>query len=328
MLRIKKGINLGGWLSQCEYNYSHYDSFITKNDFLKIRDYGFDHIRLPIDYNVILNDDDTFNEKGFDYINNAVFWCKENNLAIVLDLHKTKGYFFGNVDNNFFENKDSQNIFYKIWQELAIRYSNQEHVYFELLNEVVNKDDITSWNSIATNCIRKIREISNNVPIIVGSYWYNHVKTLSDLDVPIDENIIFSFHFYEPHIFTHQGAFWMPKMDPDFRTKFILSYGEYDQLTKKYIGEEGHDFKDFYFNDKMSLEYFELQIEQTIKVSQEKNVQLYCGEYGVIDRANIDEAKKWFSMTQKIFDKYNISRALWTYKDYNFELKEDFLPFI
>ena len=131
-----------------------------------------------------------------------------------------------------------ENIFYKIWQELATRYTNQEHVYFELLNEVVNKDDITSWNSIATNCIKKIREISNNVPIIVGSYWYNHVKTLSDLDIPIDENIIFSFHFYEPHLFTHQGAFWMPNMDPDFRTKFIMSYGEYDRLTKKYIGED------------------------------------------------------------------------------------------
>ncbi len=48
------GINLGGWLSQCsEYTESHYNSFIKEDDIRNIADWGLDHVRLPIDYNVI-----------------------------------------------------------------------------------------------------------------------------------------------------------------------------------------------------------------------------------------------------------------------------------
>ena len=33
----KRGINLGGWFSQCaEYSENHYNSFITENDIEKI----------------------------------------------------------------------------------------------------------------------------------------------------------------------------------------------------------------------------------------------------------------------------------------------------
>ena len=28
----KRGVNLGGWLSQCNHTYEHYDSFIKEND--------------------------------------------------------------------------------------------------------------------------------------------------------------------------------------------------------------------------------------------------------------------------------------------------------
>ena len=31
----KKGVNLGGWLSQCKHTYEHYDSFISESDIEK-----------------------------------------------------------------------------------------------------------------------------------------------------------------------------------------------------------------------------------------------------------------------------------------------------
>ena len=44
-----KGINLGGWLSQCgkKYNEEHYNTFITKKDIDLIASWGMDHVRLP-----------------------------------------------------------------------------------------------------------------------------------------------------------------------------------------------------------------------------------------------------------------------------------------
>ena len=71
----KKGVNLGGWLSQCCHTKEHYDNFIQKEDIEKISSWGADHVRLPIDYNVIENETGGYKEWGFCYIDNAIEWC-------------------------------------------------------------------------------------------------------------------------------------------------------------------------------------------------------------------------------------------------------------
>ena len=50
-LGFRKGINLGGWMSQCDYSPEHLDTFITEPDFAQIAEWGFDHVRLPVDFN-------------------------------------------------------------------------------------------------------------------------------------------------------------------------------------------------------------------------------------------------------------------------------------
>ena len=50
---FEKGINLGGWLSQTELTREHMDTFITEEDFRKIKAMGLDHVRLPIDYELV-----------------------------------------------------------------------------------------------------------------------------------------------------------------------------------------------------------------------------------------------------------------------------------
>jgi len=93
---MMKGINLGGWLSQCgeKYNENHYNTFITEEDIKKISDMGLDHVRVPVDYNVVQNEDGSFIESGFKHLDDCISWCKKYNLKMVLDLHKTCGFIF------------------------------------------------------------------------------------------------------------------------------------------------------------------------------------------------------------------------------------------
>ena len=51
-----RGVNLGGWLSQCDYSDEKLDNFIKEQDFDKIASWGLDHVRIPIDYNVLENE--------------------------------------------------------------------------------------------------------------------------------------------------------------------------------------------------------------------------------------------------------------------------------
>ena len=102
-MNLNRGLNLGGYLSQCEHSYNHYQEFINQNDIKQIAEWGFDHVRLPIDYNVLENDDGTPIEEGYQLVEKIISWCKESGLNIILDLHKAFGYSFinaGNTDKN------------------------------------------------------------------------------------------------------------------------------------------------------------------------------------------------------------------------------------
>ena len=80
------GIDLGGWLSQCDHTKERYENFIVKDDIKRISEWGLDHVRLPVDYEVA--------DGAPEYIDRCLEWCREYGLNMVLDLHKTYGYSF------------------------------------------------------------------------------------------------------------------------------------------------------------------------------------------------------------------------------------------
>ncbi|MBQ3515664.1 MAG: cellulase family glycosylhydrolase, partial [Lachnospiraceae bacterium] len=207
-----RGINLGGWLSQGSLEKEHLDTFITEEDIKAIKKIGADHIRIPVDFELIEDEQGNILEDGHTYIRKGIDWCLQNDLNVVLDLHKTAGYVFDDAaySNGFFDNKVLQERFINLWKVLASRYGNQpDRVALELLNEVVNPSVADKWNDIARRTIEAIRAITPDSWIIVGGTRNNSVVSVKELDAPYDERIVFTFHCYEPLIFTHQGAYWI-----------------------------------------------------------------------------------------------------------------------
>ena len=121
-----KGVNLGGWLSQCDYSEERLNYFIKEEDIAKIASWGMDHVRIPIDYNVVEMEDGSYNAEGFARINKALEWCKNYNLNVVLDLHKTAGFSvdFGEKEDGFFDSEPLQERFYRLWVEFAAVMDN------------------------------------------------------------------------------------------------------------------------------------------------------------------------------------------------------------
>lgn len=321
------GVNLGGWLSQCDHTKDRYDNFIKEEDIKAISGWGVDHVRIPVDYNLVETGDGIYSDDGFKYIDSAIEWCGKYGLNMILDLHKTYGFSFDDGENEkgFFENEKYQERFYKLWDEFARRYGNiGERVAFELLNEVTDKAFCDIWNEIATLCIKRIRSIAPNVKILIGGYYNNSIEALPDLLPPYDENIIYNFHCYEPLIFTHQGAGWIDVMPRDFRMNFKKTYKEYKDLCRP-ISE--YWARDFFVptkeEDVIDSTYFEKMFASAIKTAQERDVALYCGEYGVIDLATPEDTLEWYKTINPIFEKYSIGRAAWSYKSMNFGLCED-----
>ncbi len=324
----KKGINLGGWLSQCgkdNYNDNHYSSFIVESDIEKIASWGADHIRVPIDYNVIQDDNGDFIESGFQYIDDCALWCKKYNLNFVLDLHKTAGFSFDEKDNcDFFDNSELQDRFIKLWCEIIKRYAhNYEFMAFELLNEITFYETAVKWNLIVKKTISAIREISTDVKILIGGIYNNSIYGLSLLDEPADENIVFNFHCYSPLVFTHQTAGWIPNMPSDLKIGYPKILSEYADESRKIFGNDFDNEFTQNLSENIDSSFFEIMFIKAVLIAEKYDVPLYCGEYGVIEKVEPNSTLNWFKDIHSAFEKLEIGRAVWTYKSKDFGITDD-----
>lgn len=315
------GVNLGGWISQYRNaDKEHFSTFIKEEDIMQIASWGMDHVRLPIDY-MILEDDDkpfSYKEEGFGYIDRCIGWCIKHRLNIVLDLHRAAGYAFHSLsENRLFNNEELQSRFIALWKEFARRYKKYTgNVVFELLNEIVEPDS-SRWNSLSRRTIEGIREIDKSRTIIIGGNNYNSVWELRNLDRLEDSNLVYTFHFYEPHIFTHQRAGWEPEMkELDFIVHYPSGREEYEQYLKK-TEKFMHKYELFMVSDKEYLRHF---LKPALEFMKDRNVILYCGEYGVIDYAPAESNLNWHRDLSSLLIEHGIGRAVWTYKLMSFPM--------
>ncbi len=294
-----RGVNLGGWLSQCDYSPERLQGFITEEDLAVIRDWGLDHVRIPVDYNVVQRKDGSMIGEGLELLDRIMGWCEKYQLRAVLDLHKTQGFSFDaeEGESGFFESEKYQELFFGLWENFAERYGGMpDRVAFDLLNEVTERRFLKPWMKIARECVSRIRPMAPETAVLVGSYHHNGAREVPELDPPFDPGVVYNFHCYEPLKFTHQGAYWNTGLDPADRFRFEES-GSTEALFEGLMGPAAE------------------------KAAKE-GTELYCGEYGVIDVVPPEEALKWFRMIHRTFEKYGIPRSVWSYREMDFGLSD------
>ena len=321
----RKGINLGGWFSQCDHTKKRYDTFIRDTDFAVIKQWGADHVRVPIDYELLETRDAQPIEDGYRRLRKTIDLCRRNGLNMVLDLHKTAGFSFdaNEGESGFFDNARHQERFYRLWENIAAHFRNDtDTVAFELLNEVTEKVYCDTWNRVATECIRRIRAIAPDAYILVGGYWHNSAVAVKDIDVPFDDHIVCNFHCYEPLIFTHQGADWIKTMDPAFRIPVTATFAEMAEADVRMGTLSCAGYEKFPPETTLSPAYFEAFMAEAVAAAEKKGVPLYCGEYGVIDRATPEDTLAWYRMIHAAFEKYGIGHAAWSYREMDFGLSD------
>ena len=295
-----RGVNLGGWMSQCDYSEERLNGFITEADIARIAGWGADHVRLPVDYNVILTADGRLSEDGLLRIEGALDLFDRYGLKAVLDLHKTPGFSFdkGENEDGFFSSPACQETFYRIWETFAERFGGRaDRVMFELLNEVTEPAFLEPWVRVSRECVRRIRRLAPEAYILLGSYNNNGVRELPELPAPYDERVIYSFHCYEPIRFTHQGAYWCADfLDTEKRISFA---------------ESG-----------VTPAFFRELFAPAAEKARREGTALYCGEYGVIDIVPAEEALPWYRTIHEVFEEFGIARCLWTCKEMDFGLTD------
>ena len=324
-MKLKRGINFGGWLSQCKsYTLEHYRSFLHEEDVQQLAAWGFDHVRVPIDYEVLQHEDGSEFPEGVALVDALVDWCERAGLNVILDLHKAPGYDFNNAGdaekNNLFSSPALQARFLTLWGWMARRYGGRSHVALELLNEVAEAENAAPWDELIRRTLAEIRRYAPDCPVIYGGIQWNSARTLKLLTPPTDKNVIYTFHMYEPIVFTHQKAYWMPQLPQDKEMAYPDTMEAYRERSA-FAGVQGQSAMEAK-EERMGKPFLRAAVQEAVDAARAAGVPVYCGEFGVIDQAPPADSLRWLEDVMAVFAEMDIGFALWTYKDIDFGINE------
>lgn len=299
-----KGVNFTNWL---EYRPAEEidENYMTQQDFKNAAKLGCDVIRLPIHFEKICKAADGFKipEKILRILDNAVQWCKEEKMYLIFDFHNDC-----HADSKTPDNVDE--ILMPVWTELASRYKDaSDYIVYEIMNEP-HAIDIDLWNSIIAKVFKRIREIDKNHWVIVGGADWNStaaMKTLPDFN---DDKVIYNFHYYDPHLFTHQGAGWT-HVNRFKDIPFPYDEAKMPPLPENPNAEEVERYESYKVDGKLEtvMNYF----DQYVDFSMERNAPIFCGEFGCFTSVPNDLRANWYRIVTKLLSDRGIARTSWDY---------------
>lgn len=305
---FSRGVNLSAWLQESDAKQIQFSKY-TKADFENIKRLGCDVIRLPINMHEMTSGepDYTIDPLLIAFLNHAVDWAEELQLHIILDNHSFDPAV--NTTGSVFT------ILVPVWKQIAEQMKNRSSlVYYEILNEPHGISDIV-WNAIQKNVIDSIRSVDSVHTIIIGPANWNSLENLSAMPIYSDTNLIYTFHFYEPFIFTHQGASWSdPSMVPLSGVPYPYDAGRMPLFPTALAGTWIQNVFNGYSSTGTNGAVQNL-INKAVAFRTSRNVPLYCGEFGVyIPNSANEDRVRWYSFVRSYFEQYGIAWTSWDYQ--------------
>jgi len=320
-----RGVNFGGWFSQIEAvqgndpvrfpgQAAHLESFLGPADFARVRAWGFDHVRLPVDYaNVFTEPGLAPDEPVLRLLDRAVDGLLAAGLRVILDLHRCPGHDFleGTArDQGFFSDPALRAGARRVWAHLAERYGSRPGVLLEILNEPVAPDAAT-WNAVKDEMAAHIRRHAPKATIVVGANRWNHVTEFASLTPVDDDNILYSFHYYLPVIFTHQYAPWMPAAHYQVKRPYPGDYRLSAETESRLPLEAGR-----WDRARMAQ-----SLEPVARFRERFRVPVACNEFGVY-AGGADRAAQlaWMRDILSVLRDFDLGWSYWNYLNLDFGL--------
>jgi endoglucanase len=302
---FNRGVNLTMWFqvdSPQQIQFSKY----TRTDFEQIKSLGCDAVRLPINLHYMTNGepDYTIDPLFFNFLDQVVGWCEELGIHLIIDNHT--------FDVTTDTDPAVGTILEKVWTQMATQYLNTStKIYYEVLNEPHGIEDST-WNAIQQKAVAAIRAVDTKHTIVIGPASWNNYNNLNAMPVYSDTNLIYTFHFYDPFLFTHQGASWTI-LGPAKNIPFPYSAEEMPSLPAGLIGTWGESTYIDYKNAGTEQKVREW-IDIAANFSESRNVPVWCGEFGVYDaNCPYDDRTYWYEIVRKHLEEKEISWTIWDY---------------
>ena len=260
---LGRGVNLGNALdapSEGEWGVT-----LKEEYFDIIKQAGFNSVRLPVRWSThaMTEKPYTIDPNFMSRVDWAVNCALSRKLPIILNIH--------HYNETYIDPNGHKERYLALWKQIAEHFKGcPDILLFELMNEPRNKLDEFVWNTYMKESLALVRQSNPNRTIVVGPSHDNIIPYLKFLDIPKDDrNIIVTVHYYFPLEFTHQGADWITKGDPNtwMGTKWTGTDAEKKAVTD--------------------------QFDIAAAWGKENNRPMNLGEFGSYKKADMESRVRW-----------------------------------
>ncbi|GJM28353.1 MAG: hypothetical protein DHS20C17_09880 [Cyclobacteriaceae bacterium] len=302
-----RGINLTNWY-QVASPYQIQLGKYTLEDFTQIQSLGCDVIRLPINLHAMAGraPDYILDPLFLDFLDQTVDMAEMLGIYLILDNHT--------FDPAVGTDPNIGTILEKVWTQMAEHYQHRtEFLIYEVLNEPHDISD-QQWNSIQQGVVDAIRSVDDTHYIVIGPAGWNSFHNLDAMPVYAQEKLIYTFHFYDPFIFTHQGASWTdPSMAPLGQVPFPYDANNMPAFPGALTGT----WLESAFNDYPStgtVTNVKSMIDIAVAFRNQRGVPIYCGEFGAyIPNSNQAERVVYYETVRSYLEEKDIPWTMWDY---------------
>jgi hypothetical protein len=150
--------------------------------------------------------------------------------------------------------------------------------------------------------------------VVVAGAHFSDIDDLLLLDPLPMPRVVYAFHFYDPHNFTHQGATWGWPM---WRQLHDLPYPSSPAAVQPILSStspEALEHVQWYGRQSWDREKLAEIVGKAVTWSNRHGVPIWCSEFGVLrDVAPATSRQAWLTDVRELFESNGIA---WTHFDW------------
>jgi Cellulase (glycosyl hydrolase family 5) len=358
--RFHRGINAWPWLSltkefpapRTDYAWPPFQEqrpIPTRRDLQRLRAAGFDFVRIPVDPGPFLSFTGGQRKKLLASLFDAIDEAVSVDLSVIVDIHPNESTHYW-ISKRMIGSREAPafSAYLGLVDAIAngMKRFDAARVALEPVNEPPQSCDSSAWNAVQLALLNQARSAAPELILVATGACGSMIPGLEHIGaIPLLSlrPILFSFHFYEPYLFSHQGAPWM--REPIYRwlnnVPWPASAGSLeltlDSVNRMMAQDDSLPAQDklivFTEIKRVLVEYFAAQpdrsflerylgrVQNWATLNHVQPEQILMGEFGALRSDNRYTAAKTADRARYVRDvreaaeAYNFSWAFWNLFD-------------
>ena len=300
---------------------------VSREDIQLIKSMGFEFVKLLINP-AVFKSEGGLASSAMPYFDQMVNMVVDENLPVAVCIHPENDFKY-----EYLANKTQFESLLGFYKELAAYMAkrwNSDQLAFQLMTEPFgasfNPDDWNHWDKLQHQMWNVVRPKMPGYTLILSSDMTGKIEGFHNITPVNDENVMYSFTFYEPHLFSFQGGKWQPDGIPWLKNLPYPSSPESLKSIQNLLAPVPEKWRirlkaeiEGYANECWNRERLKARIEQLMDWNQyygRGKLKIWCAEFGCYQGgANPADRARYIEDLRTIFEADKIGWAYWSYNE-------------